>query len=240
MTLSALEQLKSHKNYHISKEVWYNKFPYRLSLLGHWTKEDLLDELGLKHSDVYRTHSVVKKFLIKRTVPIEFRIRSGEHAFCVYLKTAEDIITVMSIIDPVFLVEIHGPISEKQESIMLSDVNVLVKESLYYKKYRYKIDVIRYRDHAGFLKELKDFIESNFDVSDYKLSQGFRDYEVYSSKAIINTGQGATLRGLGLYTGPWRYHCAVYLKNYEDLCTLHMMYKKEINKTTKIVTMSEV
>jgi hypothetical protein len=236
MTQSALEQLKAYKNYHISKEVWYNKFPYRLSLLGHWTKEKLLDELGLNHSNVYKIHSVVKKFLKNKTVPIEYRVRSGEYAFCVYLKTAEDVITVMNIIDPVFLLEVQGPVSEKQESIMLNDINVLIKDSLYYKKYRYKIDVIRYRTHAEFLAELKDFVVSNFELDTYKLSQGFKDYEVFHSN---NKPASVSIFG-SMYTGPWRYHGSVYLKNYEDLCTLHMMYKNEINKTTKIVTTSEV
>ena len=236
MTQSALEQLKAHNNYHISKEVWYNKFPYRLSLLGHWVNEETLDKLSLRHSDVYKTHARVKKFLNKSLLPIESRIRSGENAFCIYLKTAEDVTTVMKIIDPIFLLEIHGPISEKQESIMLNDMNVLVKESLYYKKYRYRVDVIRNKKNAEFLKELKDFVESNFDVLDYKLNQGFKDYELFHSK-----NEPASLSIFGsMYTGPWRYHGSVYLKNYEDLCTLHMMYKNEINKTTKIVTTSEV
>jgi len=235
MTQSALEQLKAHNNYHISKEVWYNKFPYRLSLLGYWVDEKTLDKLSLRHSDVYKTHVRVKKFLNKSLLPIEFRIRSGD-AFCVYLKTAEDVTTVMKIIDPIFLLAIHGPISEKQENIMLNDPNVLVKESLYYKKYRYRVDVIRNKKNAEFLAELKDFVESNFDVLDYKLNQGFKYYELFHSK-----NKSASLSIFGsMYTGPWRYYGSVYLKNYEDLCTLHMMYKNEINKTTKIVTTSEV
>jgi hypothetical protein len=235
MTQSALEQLKAHKNYHISKEVWYNKFPYRLSFLGYWITSEELEKLGTDNSSVRKMQRNIKTFLKNKLVPIEYRIR-GSDSFCVYLKTAEDVVTVMSIVDSVFLREITGPISEKQESIMLSDVNVLVKQSLYYKKYRYKVDIVRFRDSADFLAELKDFVVSNFEEDTYKLSQGFRDYETFRSNGIP-----ASVSIFGsMYVGPWRYHGSVYLKNYEDLCTLHMMYKKEINKTTKIVTTSEV
>ncbi len=237
MTLSALEQLKTCKNYQISKEVWYNKFPYRLSLTGYWVLHNER-KIGLADDNIIEMQRRLRKFM-KKSAGIDYRIRSDTY-FNVYLKTADDVFKIANEVGWGFVERITGPMSEKQQDTMLADINVMYKNKLYYNLYRYKVEVMHYRSSdSDFVMDFKNFITETFDEGAYKLSSGFTDYEYYSKPQQV-TLQGTRGRSFATTVmGPWRYSLIVYLKNYDDLCTLHMIYKHKINKTTKVKLFSE-
>jgi hypothetical protein len=122
--------------------------------------------------------------------------------------------------------------SEKQQDTMLADINVIYKNKLYYNLYRYKVDIVCYRSEGmDFIDNFRDFITENFEEGSYKFSNGFSSYDYYFKSPPVSI--------FGSTYVPWRIAASVYLKNYEDLCTIHMIYKNDICKTTKVALFSE-
>jgi hypothetical protein len=231
MTLSALEQLKEYKNYQISKEVWYNKFPYRIGLTGYWKTDN--GRIGLANDNIIEMQRRLRKFM-KKSAGIEYRIRSDTY-FNVYLKTADDVFKIANEVGWNFVEHITGPMSEKQQDTMLADINVIYKNKLYYNLYRYKVDIVCYRSEGmDFIDNFRDFITENFEEGSYKFSNGFSSYDYY-----FKSSSASPVSIFGSIYVPWRIAASVYLKNYEDLCTIHMIYKNDICKTTKVALFSE-
>jgi hypothetical protein len=92
-----------------------------------------------------------------------------------------------------------------------------------------------------FFEEIAEFVTDNFEHGTYKLNSIITEYPRLK---LIALGRKAVAAGLVWYnhtnTMPYVSTGTVYLKNYDDLCTIHMMHKSKITETVKIVLTHEI
>jgi len=243
MTTSALEQIKKHNLYQATQHVWYKKFPYRISLTGYWPALRQIDNQSNKFKrevteKILSTHRRIRKYL--KSGNIEFKTRSDIN-YNFYLKTAEDVVGVLSIIDHKHITEINGPLTEKMQSLMLDDISTIFKKDLIYKKFRYKIDTEFYRkDDEEYLiiDEVRDFVNNSFEPNTFRF--GTNIHAVNYHRTRLGT-QVSTVRSLFRTNAmPWRMNVTIYTNSYDDVCTFHLIYKKHIRNTTKVILLDEI
>ena len=124
---------------------------------------------------------------------------------------------------------------------MLSDFTLLVKDKLWYNQYRYKVSFRLTRRDMDFFEEIAEFVTDNFEHGTYKLNSVICEYPRLK---LITQGRNQRAASAPWYTPtnalPYYSTGTVYLKNYDDLCTIHMMHKSTITETVKIVLTHEI
>ena len=105
-------------------------------------------------------------------------------------------------------------------------------------------------------EEMQEFCLDSFEHGDYKLNDTFRiTSKSYQKKmnALWQSRSNKRLRQTGgtalnpswkihnpIYRSPYTATGSIYLVNHDDVVTLHMVYKKYITKTHKVVTLDEL
>jgi hypothetical protein len=139
------------------------------------------------------------------------------------------------------IVDVAGPYSEKHKDAMLTDLTLLVRDILFHKQYRYKVSFRLFRNDMDFFEEIAEFVTDNFEHGTYKLNSIINEYPRLK---LIALGRKAVAAGAVWHqsssTMPYVSTGTVYLKNYEDLCTIHMMHKSKITETVKVVLTHEI
>jgi hypothetical protein len=232
MTLLTLEQIKSTVPYTVSQKPWYKEYPFRVGFHG-W-------DLFAASNNVAECKALHR--LIRRTLNahnIDYRKRDDTNYY-IYLKTSSDVSLMIELFAK-NIVDVAGPYSEKHKDAMLTDLTLLVKDKLWYNQYRYKVSFRLRRNDMDFFEEIAEFVTDNFEHGTYKLNSIITEYPRLK---LIALGRKAVAAGLVWYsttnTMPYVSTGTVYLKNYEDLCTIHMMHKSTITETVKIVLTHEI
>jgi hypothetical protein len=183
-------------------------------------------------------HSAEVKRWLKRYADFEYRTRHDCH-LALYL---EDIDAVSRVFNRYKneIKTIEGPVSEKHQDTMVSDLNVTVREKLFYNEYRYKVSSYLYRNSMDAWIELIETCESSFEEGSYRFNPMLRNY--VRNKQIDQENQNKTPQSLFRMHRwiPFSGTATIYLKDYDDVCTLHMLFKNIITSTTKITLKSEL
>lgn len=236
MTTYTLEQIKNTVPYTVSQKPWYKEYPFRIAFIGEFFNSDSL--IRTKYRILHRA---VRLTLASQN--ISYRKRD-DYNFYIYLKSSSDVSAIVQLYAK-DIIDVAGPYSENHKDAMLNDLTLLVKDHLFYKHYRYKVSFRLFRTDMDFFEEIAEFVTDNFEHGTYKLNSAITDYSklkrTKSKKLGPVTGSPALASWYTLNSVlPYVSTGTVYLKNYEDLCTIHMMYKSKITNTVKITLNQEI
>jgi hypothetical protein len=191
-----------------------------------------------------RTESVKKASEVKRWLrkccDFDYRTRGRyDYHFAIYLKDIEALDKIYQRYKKEITV-IEAPATESHRDMMIEDLNITVREKLFYSDYRYKISSYLYRNDMDVWLEMIDVIKNSFEEESYRMNPTLRNYvenKKLDEKLQSRPQTGSLIMRRWL---PFSGTATVYLKEYDDVCTLHMMFKNVISSTTKIVLKSEL
>ena len=250
MTKLISEQIRSRPDFTYGTKPFYKKHTWRVALVQpHWSEKEksLLQEIW------YRNRCI--EDYLKTNDSGSFKTRA-DRSYFVYLSRPD---SRQRIIDNYNsqIEYINGPVNTKHQDILLNDLTVVTRPRLWYKKFRYKIMSTRYgeRDQEIF-EEMQNFCLDSFDYGDYKLNDTFRITSKSYQKKMnqlwqrkANQQNSQQIRKAlnpnwrqfnSVYRSPYTATGSIYLINHDDVVTLHMVYKKYITKTQKVVTLDEL
>lgn len=235
MTKSVFEQLKKDSRFTISSSVWYGEFPFRVSFKG-W---DMFDGGWLNN---YHRNTHIRKKL--DSLNHEYRFRNDTQ-FNVYLKTEEALQDVYRLFDSDIL-KLSGPISSAHQDQMLNDISQTFRQKLYYNKYRYKVSckMYRYEGNMDVFEDIVDFVTSSFEPENYFLNSILKQYP--RLKALDAEFQSSRNGRRPFYRSRWGSMVpfvatgSVFLKEYNDVCAMHLMFKPYITDSSKVVLIEEL
>lgn len=231
MTTYTLEQIKNIVPYTVSQKPWYKEYPFRVGFHG-WDLFALADAIY----EGKTLHRQIRKTLNSHN--IDYRKRDETH-YNIYLKSSSDVSLMIELFAK-NIVDVAGPYSEKHKDAMLSDVTLLVKDKLWYNQYRYKVNFKLTRRDMDFFEEIAEFVTDNFEHGTYKLNSVICEYPRLKNMDKVKVLRTSLTWYVPSSSIPYWSTGAVYLKNYDDLCTIHMMHKSKITDTVKIMLTSEI
>ena len=250
MTKLISEQIRSRPDFRYGTKLYYKTHIWRVALYQpNWHCEDKkqLQEIW------YRNRCIEEH--LKATETTSYKTRA-DRSFFVYLTRPDAISWIIDDYDEDIL-EINGPVNSKHQDILLNDLTVITRPRLWYKKFRYKIMSTRYgpREQEVF-EEIAEFCQDTLEHGTYKLNDTFRITSKSHQKRMnqlwskqTNPRNGHKIRpGLNpswknhnpIYKSPFTATGSIYLVNHDDVVTLHMVYKKYITRTNKVVTLDEL
>jgi hypothetical protein len=230
MTTYTLEQIKSTVPYTVSQKPWYKEYPFRVGFHGWdlFAESDAILEGKTLHRQIRKT---------LRSHNIDYRKRDDKHHY-IYLKTSNDVSLMVELFAK-HIIDVAGPYSEKHKDAMLNDVTLLIKDKLFYNQYRYKVNFKVYRSDMDFFEEIAEFVTDNFEHGTYKLNSVICEYPRLKLIALGRKAAAAPWYNPSSSL-PWMATGTVYLKNYDDLCTIHMIHKARITETVKVMLTHEI
>lgn len=234
MTKSIYKQLKDDSRFTIASKVWYKEFPFRVSFKG-W---DMFDGGFL---NLYHRNSTIKRKLT--SLEHEFKSRH-DRSFNIYVKNEKALADVIYYFNS-DISEIQGPMSEDHKDLMVTDLTQSVRKNLFYNKYRYKVSchIYRYRGDMDQFIDIAEFVTSSFDPDTYYLNSAIRQYPRLKAldEQYKNLGPGSSFRRPRWSTFvPFSSTGSVYFIDYDDVCTMHLMFKSIITSTTKVVLIEDL
>ena len=232
MTTSISEQIRSRLDFKLNTKVYYRTHTWRVSMYQpDWQQEsDLLKDAW------YRNRCIEKHLNAHENNSWKTR---SDKSFFVYLVKPD---IIQDIIDQwgEDIVEINGPLNSKHQDVMLEDLQVV---TLWDNKFRYKISSTRYgvTDQEIF-EDMQNFCVDSFEHGTYKLNDTFRKTSKAQQKKIIRPRgrAGGFQRSLFNTMAAFTATGSIYLTNHDDVVTLHIMYKKYITKSLKVITFAEL
>jgi hypothetical protein len=172
----------------------------------------------------------IKKYV--KTLNLEHKSRVDTH-LALYLLDLESVSLIYEKYkDQIEIIE--SPLNETQKEVMLDDLNVIVKEKLFYNKYRYKINFGFRRNDVLILNTLFETCNDSLGLENYKYASNFLYYKNILDKI------GTPTPGQQIGRLPYYGTASIYFKEYEDVCTFHFLFKNNIAKTHKIVLKKEL
>lgn len=238
MTKLISEQIRSRPDFKLNTKVYYKNHTWRVALYQPQYKADP-DAL----KDAWYRNRCIETHL-KNYETSSWKTRA-DRSFFIYLVKPD---TISKIIDEweEDIIEISGPMNSKHQDIMLEDLQVVTRKTLWYDKFRYKIMSTRYGDieHEIF-SDMQEFCIDSFEHGTYKLNDTFRrTTNSYQKKNLLIQSRrlpGSTFQRSLFRNGmPFTATGSIYLLNHDDVVTLHMMYKKYITKSQKVITFDEL
>jgi len=239
MTKLISEQIRSRPDFKLNTKVYYKNHTWRVALYQPQYKAD---PDSLKEA-WYRNRCIEAH--LKNYETSSWKTRA-DRSFFIYLTKPD---TIGKIIDEweEDIIEISGPMNSKHQDIMLEDLQVVTRKKLWYDKFRYKIMSTRYGDseHEIF-SDMQEFCIDSFEYGTYKLNDTFRrTTDSYQKKIRLQHNTMGNIksnwqRSLFRNGMPFTATGSIYLINHDDVVTLHMMYKKYITKSQKVITFDEL
>ena len=250
MTKLISEQIRSRPDFSYGTRPYYKKHTWRVALVQpHWreTNKNLLQEIW------YRNRCIEE--YLKHNETGSYKTRA-DRSYFVYLSKPESIKWIIDNYNSQ-IEYINGPVNTKHQDILLNDLTVVTRPQLWYKKFRYKIMSTRYgeRDQEIF-EEMQNFCIDSFEHGEYKLNDTFRitskSYQKKMNQLWQRTANKQNSQPIrkalnpnwkqfnAVYRAPYTATGSIYLVNHDDVVTLHMVYKKYITKTHKVVTLDEL
>ena len=244
MTKSISEQVRSRLDFKLNTKVYYKKHTWRVAFFQpNWRD----DENQLK--DAWYRNRQIDKYL-KENESQSWKTRA-DNSYFVYL-TRPDRIPEMLKRWSEDIIEISGPINSKHQDIMLTDLQVVTRKKLWYSKYRYKISSRRFGEkEQEIFEDIQNFCIDSFEPGTYKLNDTFRKTsKTHQKKMMKNSTYGKTASGIPgfqrnlfngyRFTAPFTATGSIYLINHDDVVTMHMMYKRYITNSQKVITFDEL
>ena len=154
-----------------------------------------------------------------------------------YLLNLDDLARILDMYQNDIAV-VEAPINDNHSDTMCDDVKFIVRNRLYYNKYRYRICSELQRSEMDSWIEFVNVIK-DFDSGTFKINEMLANYLYFKSKTIMvpNRSGGPSYTS---YSLPYIANGIVYLTNYDDVCTLHLMYKSIITDTKKVILEHEL
>lgn len=230
MTLT-FEQLNKDTRYTQSEKSWYKHYPFRLSMEGWWLFNDERNSFATRVPFLRE----VRNFCAENDMKCR-----NDSRFQIYCKTLRDVTKVLSRWDEE-IIQICGPISQSHHDMILDNLNVVVRDRLYYKDFRYKISSYLYRNEMHNFTDMKSFVVDNFEHDDYKMNPMIKNYDrnlELETKLSQSSSFGsfAWRRRFLPYSGTG----TVYFKNYEDMIAYKFAFNEWITDSKKVVLKSEI
>jgi len=250
MTTLISEQIRSRPDFKYGTKLFYKHHTWRVALVQpHWreSQKSLLQEIW------YRNRQIEDHLKYNETGSYKIR---ADRSFFVYLSKPDSIKWIIDNYNSQ-IEYINGPVNSKHQDILLNDLTVVTRPQLWYKKFRYKIMSTRYgpREQEIF-EEMQNFCIDSFEHGEYKLNDTFRITSKSYQKKMNqlwsrrkNAVNGQKIRQAlnpswknfnPIYRSPYTATGSIYLVNHDDVVTLHMVFKKYITKTHKVVTLDEL
>ena len=262
---SKLDELKQICTYHVAPRAYYKDFLYKVRLFGlhhtsnygflHFRKtpeEDapLLTDEDILKIEMYLRQNKLQKgkdFKMRREWTTTFYFKDPFWTLC-FVESFKNLV-----------IDVYGPMNNTHSDLMVEDYEVVVKNTLWFKKYRWKVEF--FGDHDFVEKDsskIKNYLD-NIDETEYMYSQNVKRINFYHKvgmaahgshmgtpissgpwshpKSIHNYGYG---RGGGLrYIYKWSV-CSIYCKAIEDVLVLKMIAPNSLKKIIKCVTYKEL
>lgn len=244
---SISQQIRSRKDFSLNTKVFYKKYTWRVAFFQPSWRDN--NRIAIQDA-WYRNRQIIE--LLENTELCGFKTRADSSYF-VYLTRPDRIPELLELWGD-DVMEILGPINERHQDIMLEDLQVVTRKKLWYSKYRYKISSQRHgqTEHEIF-EDMQEFCQDTFEPGTYKLNDTFRRASKSFQKRMAqlaasyttSSGNGfSTLQG-NLFNSyrmwmPYTATGSIYLVNHDDVVTLHMMYKKYITTSQKVITFDEL
>ena len=233
MTKSIYEQLKKDTRYVIASKVWFKEFPFRVSFKG-W---DMFDDGFLNN---FHRNTNIRREMAKLKHEIRFRSDRNFHLYLTNTQAVEDVIRLFDK----QIVCIAGPANQDHQNIMVTDLTQSVRKNLFYKKYRYKVSskMYRYGDSMDVFEEILDFVTGSFEPNTYFINSTIKNYPRIKALEEASRAKQIGTFGRRRWTNflPFSATGSVYLTDYNDVCTLHLMFKQHITSTTKVILLHEL
>ena len=262
---SKLDELKQICTYHVAPRAYYKDFLYKVRLFGlhhtsnygflHFRKtpeEDapLLTDEDILKIEMYLMQNKLQKgkdFKMRREWTTTFYFKDPFWTLC-FVESFKNLV-----------IDVYGPMNNTHSDLMVEDYEVVVKNTLWFKKYRWKVEF--FGDHDFVEKDsskIKNYLD-NIDETEYMYSQNVKRINFHHKvgmaahgshmgtpissgpfshpKSIHNYGYG---RGGGLrYIYKWSV-CSIYCKAIEDVLVLKMIAPNSLKKIIKCVTYKEL
>jgi len=191
----------------------------------------------------YRNRDIEKH--LKNNEPNSWKTRADK-SFFIYLCKPDIILDIIEKWGE-DIIEINGPLNSKHQDIMLEDLQVVTRHKLWYNKFRYKVSSTRYgSDDQEIFEDMQSFCIDSFEHGAFKLNDTFRKTsKAYQKKMMLQHNIMGNVktnlqRSLFRNATPFTATGSIYLTNHDDVVTLHLMYKKYITKSQKVVTFNEL
>ncbi len=227
MTLT-YEQLKNKSQYRTSNKLYFNKYPF---VVRFFRAEDWNE----RYQNYHRIASV-KRWLEKNN-KFDYRTRV-DYGLSVYLA---DLDSLQRVYNKYYneIEFVDGPLSEKHQTTLETEPTVSVRKRLFYNQYRYKISSHLLRSEMDKWLGIIELCQDSFEQDNYRLNSVMLKYYLhYKDYDFLRRSSTNGYRKFHMI--PWSGTGTVYLKNYDDLCTLHLMYKSIISSTTKVMLEHEL
>ena len=262
---SKLDELKQICTYHVAPRAYYKDFLYKVRLFGlhhtsnygflHFRKTPVVDEPLLTDEDILKIEMYLrqnklqkgKDFKMRREWTTTFYFKDPFWTLC-FVESFKNLV-----------IDVYGPMNNTHSDLMVEDYEVVVKNTLWFKKYRWKVEF--FGDHDFVEKDsskIKNYLD-NIDKTEYMYSQNVKRINFHHKvgmaahgshmgtpissgpwshpKSIHNYGYG---RGGGLrYIYKWSV-CSIYCKAIEDVLVLKMIAPNSLKKIIKCVTYKEL
>ena len=239
---SISQQIRSRPDFKLNTKVFYKKHTWRVAFFQpEWREKNRIQI----QEAWYRNRKITQ--YLSENENTHWKTRADSFYF-VYLTRPDRIPELLDQWGD-SVVEIIGPINERHQDIMLQDLQVVTRKKLWYNKYRYKISSQRHgHTDQEIFEDIQNFCLDTFDSGTFKLNDTFRITSKAHQKkmqtlnqAILQKNRNGNWPGLFRNFGaPYTATGSIYLVNHDDVVTLHMMYKKYITKSLKVITFDEL
>lgn len=232
MTLS-FKQLSEDPRFTIATKPWYGKYPFRITFLSHGWDGSLFDS-GWKER-YFRNRSIIK--LLDENEE-DFRFRNDRN-FNIYLKSLESVNYVLSEYSDIIL-HITGPISQQHSELMMNDLTQSFRDKLFYNQFKYKVSaqIGKWTGDMDKFLEMSEFVINSFEKNNYYLNSTLKRYPYW--KELEELHKNSYSYGRSFQRIPYSATGTVYLKEYDDVCAMHMVFKDIITSTTKVVLIEDL
>ncbi len=225
MAVLTLQQIKNLPEFTYATGIYYKKFPWRIQF---WQPEFFRRGFhkDLEHENAWRTCMIRNmdiNSLLKNQLGYErWKVRR-DRKFFVYL-TEHNLISKLVDRWGEDILQIQGPINQKHQELMIDNLDLVTKKELWYNKFRYKVSFTRHgRQPLDILSEIFEFVDETFDANNYQMNHIMKRSIRHKTMHDPYTNTGT-----------------IFLKEYDDVATLHLMFKKHITSTKKCVLINEL
>jgi hypothetical protein len=151
----------------------------------------------------------------------DYRFRSESLTVSYFTNSENDIVSVMNFLGH-RVIEFYRPVSVAHVDLLDEHTKVVVRSSLFEKKYRFKVYLKpSWVDREARFKETKDWLESS--ATEFGLNNSLQNF-FYTNKSP---------RGMG-------YTVAVYFNDPQDLMMFQLRFNEKIQKIEEAVLVSDL
>ena len=259
--ISKLQQICT---YHTAPRAYYNNFLYKVRLFGlhhtsnygflHFRKtpeEDapLLTDEDILKIEMYLRQNKLQKgkdFKMRREWTTTFYFKDPFWTLC-FVESFKNLV-----------IDVYGPMNNTHSDLMVEDYEVVAKDNLWFRKYRWKVEFYGDLDFVEKdIVKIKNYLD-NIETTEYLYSPNVKRINFHHKIGMAShgshmgtpsragawgpttPGSGFGRRGGGLrYIYKWSI-CSIYCKAIEDVLVLKMIAPNSLKKIVKCVTYKEL